>query len=162
MGEDKHDRLEIDERFEHHVRAWRVKHVCWIVMLLLVAAALCGFLGPGPFSKTTVRGAGMEAEYERIARYHAPAYLRLKVPGGQEDLELSLPTVFLKEIELEHIKPEPKEMRLSGEKQTWIFARGEAASELMINYRPQESGNMRFRLEVKDAGALEIQQLILP
>jgi hypothetical protein len=163
MGMEKHGRLEIDENFEHHVRMWRIKRVCWGVMALLIAAALIGFLGPGPYSETSAQGpAGLHIEYQRIARYHAPAHFNLKVPGGKDDLEISVPAKFVKEIELEHIDPEPKEMRLSGEKHTWIFPRQESSSEVMIHYRPQAFGKKQINVDVKGAGTLEIQQFVMP
>lgn len=163
MGTEKHGRLEIDENFAHHVRNWRIKRVGWGVMALLIAAALAGFLGPGPYSETSVEGpGGLHIEYQRIARYHAPASFHLKVPGGTDDLEISVPAHFVKEIELEHIDPEPKEMRLSGEKHTWVFQRNESNSEVMIHYRPEAFGKKQIRLEVKGAGALEIQQFVMP
>ena len=165
MGQsmERHGRLEIDEDFDHHVKGWRIKRVAWTFMGLLIIAALAGFLGPGPYSKTSAQGpGGLHLEYERIARYNAPAHLHLKVPGGKEDLELSVPAQFVKEIELERIDPEPKEMRLSGQTHTWIFPRKESGSELMINYRPKAFGPKKIRLEVKDAGTLEIQQFFMP
>ena len=160
---EKHGRLEINDSLEHHVKAWRLKRVGWAVMALLIAAALAGFLGPGPYSETSAEGpGGLHIEYQRICRYNAPAHFNLKVPGGKEDLEISVSAKFIKEIELEQIDPEPKEMRLDGEKHTWIFARGESASEVMIHFRPQAFGKKLVRLEVKDAGALELQQFFMP
>jgi hypothetical protein len=164
MGQmEKHGRLEIDENYEHHVRGWRFKRIGWAVMAAFILAALGGFLGPGPFSKRSAQGPGdLRVKYERIARYNAPAHLELTVPGGKEDLELSIPAALIKEIELQRIDPEPKEMRLTGENHTWIFPRKEAKSEVMIHYRPQAFGRKHIRLEVKDAGALELQQFFLP
>jgi hypothetical protein len=163
MGIEKHGRLEIDENFQHHVRNWRIKRVGWAVMALLIAAALAGLLGPGPYSETSAEGpSGLHIEYQRIARYHAPAHFNLKVPGGKEDLEISVASKFVKEIALEHIDPEPKEMRLNGDRHTWIFPRQESSSEVMIHYRPEAFGKKQIRLEVKGAGTLEIQQFVMP
>jgi hypothetical protein len=165
MGQmmEKHGRLEIDEHYEHHVRGWRLKRISWTVMAALILIALCGLLGPGPFSNTSAQGPGeLRAKYERIARYHAPAYLELTVPGGKDDLEISVPAALIKQIELERIDPEPKEMRLNGEKHTWIFSREQASSEVIIHYRPQAFGRKHFRLEVKGAGSLDLQQFVVP
>src|SRR6187401_3025470 len=104
MGQtmEKHGRLEIDENYEHHVRGWRFKRIGWAVMAAFIAAALGGFLGPGPFSKKSAQGQGdLRVKYERIARYHSPVHLELTVPGGKEDLEISIPAALLEEIELE-------------------------------------------------------------
>ena len=155
--------LEIDDDFPHHLKAWRMKRVAWAVIGLLIAAALAGFLGPGPYSDKSIQGpGGLHLDYQRIPRYNAPTYLHLTVPGGADDVEISVPSEFVKAIDLERIDPEPKEMRLSGEKHTWIFPRQKASSEVMINYRPQGFGPKTIRLEVKDAGSLEIEQFFLP
>jgi hypothetical protein len=163
MGEfEKHGRLEIDEHFEHHVRWWRLKRIVWALLALLIAAALAGFLGSGPSSKAITRTAGLQIDYDRIVRYNAPAHLLLTVPGGKEDLELSIQTAFVKNIELSRIDPEPKEMRLSGDTHTWVFPRREERSAIFINYRPQAFGSQKILLHVKDADAMQIQQFCLP
>lgn len=160
---EKHGPLELDENYEHPVHAWRFKRFSWALMAIFIAAGLCGFLGNGPFSKAHAQGPGeLRADYHRIARHNAPAHVELRVPGGKEDLELSIPADVVKDIELEGIDPEPKEMRLSGAKHTWIFSRQPETSRVFIHYRPQAFGRKSIRLEFKDAGALEIQQLFLP
>lgn len=160
---EKHGRLEIDENFQHHVKGWRLKRIGWALMALIIAAALGGLLGPGPYSDKSIQGpGGLHLDYQSIARYNAPTHFHLQVPGGSDDLELSIPAEFVKAIELERINPEPKEMRLDGEKHTWIFPRKEGSSEVMINFRPQGFGAKKCRLEVKGAGAMEVQQTFLP
>ena len=160
---EKHGRLEIDENYPHHVKGWRIKRVAWALMGLLIVAALGGFLGPGPYSKRKVAGAnGMTLEYERVVRYNAPAHLFLRAPGGEEDLEVSLPAEFVKVIELEGIDPEPKEMRLEGEKHTWIFARKGGSSEIFIHYRPQGFGMRKIEIDVKGAGEFGVKQFFMP
>lgn len=160
---EKHGLLEIDEQYQHHVRGWRVKRFGWVLMAMFVAAGLCGFLGNGPFTKGRAQGPGeLRANYQRVARFNAPAHIELTVPGGKEDLEISISAEVVKQLELERIDPEPKEMRLSGDKHTWIFPRENASSRVFIHYRPQGFGRKNIRLEFKDAGALELQQLFIP
>src|SRR5215213_1131462 len=96
--------LEIDENYEHHLRSWKFKRVAWGLMLLLLAAGLGGFLGPGPFSKTKMQNSkGMDVEYERIARYNAPTHFRITVPAGKDPVNLSVNAAFLRKIDIEHI-----------------------------------------------------------
>ena len=163
MAVEKHGRLEIDENFSHHVKGWRLKRVAWALMGLIIAAALGGFLGTGPYSKRKISGAGgLQLEYERVARYNAPAHLFLTLPAGEEDLEVSLPLEFVKEIDLEGIDPEPKEMRLDGEKHTWIFPRKGSSSEIFIHYRPQGFGVREIEIDVKGAGEIKVKQFFMP
>ena len=163
MTMEKHGRLEIDENYPHHVKGWRFKRVAWSLMGLLIVAALGGFLGPGPYSKRSIAGpGGLNLQYERVARYNAPAHLFLTVPAGKEDLEVSLPADFIKVIELEGIDPEPKEMRLEGDKHTWIFPRKGGGSEIFIHYRPQAFGVRTIQISVKGAGEFEVKQFFMP
>src|SRR5688500_15077106 len=112
---EKKGSLEIDENYEHHVRAWRAKRVFWGIMAATVVAAVAGFLGPGPYSSRIVTGEnGLKAEFESRLRHNARAHINLTVPGGEDDLEVSVNVDFLDKIELHHIEPEPKESRLNG------------------------------------------------
>lgn len=157
--------IEIDDNFEHHVRAWRIKRVCWVLMLLVIGAALAGFLGPGPYSQTSIQGpGGLRLEYDRISRYNAPAQFRLAVPAGKDSLELSINSNFLGKIDLERIDPEPTEMRLAGENHTWIFARSETnqPSEIRIAFRPGAFGSAPARIEIRGIGTLEVKPFFLP
>ena len=157
--------IELEDDEKHHIRAWKIKRVSWVLMLLTVAAAGAGFLGPGPYSKTTVQGpAGLALRYERIARYNAPAHFQLTIPAGREDVELSINSSFLEKVDVERIEPEPTEMRLEGDKHRWVFAREAApgGSEIKISFRPERFGPAPVKLDFRNIGALEVKPFFLP
>jgi hypothetical protein len=157
--------IQLEDHYGHHLRVWRLKRIAWAVMFLIFVAGFAGFLGPGPYSKTRLQGpGGLRLEYERIARYNAPTHFRVTIPGGKDDVELSLNSTFLREVDIERIDPEPKEMRLEGDMETWTFARGagEKASEIRILFRPEGFGNVPARLTIRNIGELKVKQFFVP
>jgi hypothetical protein len=162
---DSNRSIELEDHYRHHLRAWRLKRMAWAVMFLIILAGFAGFLGPGPYSKAKLQSTGgLHLEYERIARYNAPTHFRVTVPAGKDDLELSLNSEFLRQIDIERIDPEPKEMRLEGDRETWTFARGtgEKASEIRISFRPEGFGSAPAHLTVREVGELKVKPFFLP
>jgi hypothetical protein len=162
---EKHSILEIDENFNHHLRAWRIKRVGWILILLILIVAFAGYLGPGPFSKTTLQGrAGLGLKYERISRYNAPAHFLINVPANKDQLELSINNSFLEKIDIERIDPEPAEMRLAGDKHTWVFANAQtnSPSQIRISFRPESFGSAHAHFQFAGLGSIEIKPFFLP
>jgi hypothetical protein len=156
---------QIEARMPHHERAWKVKRVARILMAVFVVAALAGFLGPEPFSSVTRQLDGdIELKYERVARYHAPARLEFTTPPGDESLEVSISSVFLTQIELENVVPQPDEVKLDGERHTFVFKRtnSKEKSRICFAYRPESFGPNRFVLQIGGFSAVNIQQFILP
>jgi hypothetical protein len=45
--------LEVEQDLDFQQRTWALERAGWIVMLLIIAAALAGFFGGGPLSPTT-------------------------------------------------------------------------------------------------------------
>jgi hypothetical protein len=156
-------KIELEDCYEHHVRAWRVKRILWALLLLVILAAAVGLLGPGALSKGEAQSGGLVLNYDCIGRRHAPAQFRLSVPSASNSLELTINSEFLRKIELEHIDPEPTEMSLAGENQRWIFARRtDEPTEIRIHFRAEEIGGTRARLEIAGVGIINIKPFFLP
>lgn len=106
----------------------------------------------------------MRLEYQRIARYNAPTFFHLHVPSGAQPVEVSINADFIKEIDVESIQPEPTEMRLDGERHTWVFARSKASSDslILISFRPQSYGATPASIEVRGLGSITVKPFFLP
>jgi hypothetical protein len=159
----KHAGLEIDEDFPHQQRAWRTKRVIWVMMGLIILGGLLGFFGAGPMSNKTVSAPdGISVEFERWVRHTSSTHFNVQVPAGEGDVELSLNQDFLEKISIERIEPEPREMRLSGDRHTWIFSRTPEASRISVSYEPEGFGTITARIDAKSAGVVEFKQFIFP
>lgn len=93
--EDVHLRDAVDMSSKRH--EWRWERIGWVLIALIVLAAVAGLFGGGPLSKRTVSaalaGGTAEVEYERWNRMNHVSILvvRVHAPGAQgEDLNLTL------------------------------------------------------------------------
>ena len=165
----RHGDLEIPEDLPFQRREWVAERVAWAVMALLIAAALLGFFGTGPLSRTT---AGDEAgplwlDYERFARLLAPAPLRVHVgQGAARDgiVRVWIDRRYLDSVELQQVTPQPDSTELEAERLIFSFrqADGEGAAVITFNMRPSRFGSLPGRVGLVEGPALQFQQFVYP
>lgn len=118
--------LQLEEDMRHQRHEWRAEQIGWALMLLVLIGAVAGLLGPGPLSQTVAgtEGSTLWVDYQRIARYQAPAELRIHFrnpdPGG-EDGRLSLNRDFYEAVEIQTISPLPKSTLLTHDRVQFVF-----------------------------------------
>jgi hypothetical protein len=65
--------LDLDDDLKFHRMNWKVQHIGWGVIALIIIAALCGATGSGPLGDATAGSHGFRIEYGRIMRRSAPS-----------------------------------------------------------------------------------------
>jgi hypothetical protein len=167
----KVDDLEISQDLKHSRLEWRIERIGWVVMAVIIVAALIGLLGPGPLSSSTVgKGSALSGEYERFIRYQAPQLLRLHVrPKGTDSLvHLRLSRAFVDKVEMMHINPDPVDIKAEPNHFSYFFARGDASRTpddsltFTFEYQPEEFGNMDIEAEVPNLHVLRFNQFVYP
>lgn len=163
----KHD-LDIEEDVPFQERAWRVERVGWTVMALVIAAALAGVLGPGPFSKTELsdRSVKMKAEFNRFERYQSPVILKVRIDPAVvsgEEVPLTLNRGFVDEVEMKHIDPEPERIETSGAHLNYYFAASSnSPAHITFHYEPNRFGKMPVELSAGQNIKLSFEQFYFP
>jgi len=73
MSQQRVGSLEIVQDMTFQRRAWVVQRIAWVVMLLIVVAAVLGLFATGPLSGTTAKtdDGVLTIEYGRFARHDA-------------------------------------------------------------------------------------------
>jgi hypothetical protein len=79
--------LEIQQDLNYQRREWRIQRLGWVVMRLVILAALLGLLGNGPLSKASVTATdgSLRLDYHRCWHYRNPMTLEIHAPGGATD-----------------------------------------------------------------------------
>jgi hypothetical protein len=163
--------LEIDEDFGYQRRAWVVQRVGWVLMVLLVLAAVVGLLGSGPLSHATAHvPQRLSVDYQRFARYETSETLTIRVPpAAMADgvVRLSINRDFLDASKVESVVPAPLRVESAAGRLVFVFAAAEpqAPLEVTLSFQPERIGRRRAVVAVESAGeprAVTFHQLVYP
>jgi hypothetical protein len=161
--------LELDQDMPFQERAWRAERIAWIVLTLIVVAALIGLFGTGPLSSTTAGNAesGLTASYERFVRHDGQSSLELQVSPDQASegqVEVWLSAGYLEDIELQQLSPQPDEVRTDGERDIFVFLVDDPASPISITllFRPDTMGRISGDIGVVDGPTVSVRHISLP
>ena len=160
--------LEVNQDLKHQRLEWKVERAGWIVMALFILAALAGLLGRGPLSDSVAgeRGSRLWAEYQRFARYQAPAIIRVHLtPGDSPEgkVRLRLNRDFIERIELRLVDPEPEIVAADagGMVYTFLLAAGQPTT-VTYHLEANAFGSLPVSLAVEGGDALSFRQFIYP
>jgi hypothetical protein len=161
--------LEISQDLQFQQREWKVETVGWIIMALLLIAALLGLLGSGPLSSQTAgeRDSDLWVEYNRFTRYQAPESLKVHVrPVGGSDgqARLWLNREFANKVELNDIEPEPERVEAWPDRLVYVFNLPEPGqvSTLIFHYEADEFGPTPVHLGLEGGPELNFNQFYFP
>ena len=161
--------LKIGQDLEFQRRDWVVQRVGWVVMALMIVAALAGLLGPGPLSKASAGGADapLRLEYNRFVRYLAPTALRVQlVPGQAENgqARVWIDRSYLDAVRIQSITPEPE--KVESEPDRMIFTFSVAASERPVvaafHFEPEQIGPLDARAGLDEQETVSFSQFVYP
>ena len=163
------DGLEIPEGSGVTPREERFHRIGWLLLALLVLAALAGLLGPGPLSSRTARaGPALSVEYERFVRNHAPADLRIRVvpPPGEGVVRLHVNRAFLEATQLDNISPEPEAVEIGPAGHIYVLkAPRLGGRETVILYHYQADGpfaDIPARVGIEGGPQVRFDQFVYP
>lgn len=169
MSQERVESLELDQDLKFQHREWAVQRAGWLVMALVVIAALLGLFATGPLSGTsaTTNDEALRIEYGRFARHEAHSTLHLEispqaVQNGQVQVHVN--QAFVDTWEIESITPEPESSTLEADGITWSFTTGELtdAVRVLIRIRPDDIGIGRGEISLVGGVPLSFRQIIYP
>jgi len=141
---------------------WRIQRVGWFLMALVVAAALLGFLGAGPFSSATRSKSSLNVEYERFLHYQAPSYYRVHLDEPAQT-KMRLGQSFLSSVRLNQIVPRPLKMEFTRDGVIVHFGADNAIQkEITIPFEPEVIGLLRAELASPGEPPLRLTQFVYP
>lgn len=126
--------LQVEEDRPWQEKFWTAQRVGWLLMAVLVVAALLGATGKGgPLASASVKADGGVLNYPRITRWQSNEQLVARLPAsasGEVGIELSRPFVEL--FSIESIEPEPSEVEATAAGHRFTFELGAGKGEKLI------------------------------
>ena len=164
--------LEIDENLDFQRRVWAFQRVGWVVMALVVLAALLGLLGPGLLS-TSAKAENEDAnlsirEYERFLRFFKPTDLRLQLdPGAATDGEARvwLDREYVEGFQVQKVTPEPESVEVGPDRLTYVFNVDEELDKptaVTFNLQPQKFGRLQGQIGLEGEEPVSFGQFVYP
>lgn len=159
--------LEQDLAFQR--RSWRTQRVLRWLLLGVVACALAGVFGSGPFDRTQVSDewGHLRVEYPRFARRLSDWELELRVGpevvrGGE--FQVWLDRSFTEHFQLERAVPEPERMSADGERLVVTFRREEnpVPARISVLMKARRPGRGEARLGLVGGPELTLRHFVYP
>jgi len=164
--------LEINEDLKSQRRTWLVQRVGWIVMALVVLAALVGLFGGagllGGAAKAGSEDAVVSASYERFLRFMKPTTLQIQLSqeaGKDGKVSVWVDRQYLDGLQVQQITPQPSSAKTGPERLTYVFEVDDPNRPAMVTFDllpEQEIGALRGRVGVGDGEQVSFGQFVYP
>jgi hypothetical protein len=161
--------LETPDRLSHHRWEWSIERVGWVVMALILAAALLGLAGPGPLSHRTVANSdgSLSVEYYAAERYEAPGKLLITLhpkEGDAKPVQLAISRSFTDETTSEQIVPRPVAMESIDDNLVLTFRAGDLAQNgrVIYQYQYDSFGSFKYQIGIVGHEPVQVSQFVYP
>lgn len=161
--------LEIDQDLDFERREWAVQRVGWVLMALVVVAALLGaFGGPGPLSSAVLDGGGsrpLRIEYERLGRLdHATTITARFAADAGGSAAVWLDPAYHEAMLVEHVDPRPSRVVTHPDRVEYVFDTGGGGVPLNVVFHLscERAGTVRGRIGRPGGEPVSFTQFVYP
>jgi|SRR5688572_27516626 len=156
-----------DLKFEKHW--WIIERCGWLVVLLVLIAAVLGFFGPGLLTKKTAgqRGGPLWLEYSRYERHAKPIKLLVNLSPAaarENEIRLWIDSRYVEANKIHRIDPEPDSVELEGERFVYTFKARDLSttSKILFHVEPDELGSVAARIGLVNGPEVRFSQFVYP
>jgi hypothetical protein len=160
--------LEIDEDLGFHRVQWRTQRIGWGAMVAVIVAALCGFLGHGPFSHATARvpDGSVQVQFSRRERYQSLTSLGIRFAprDTSREVHIWIDRKYLGAFEINAVVPTPQHEVVERDRIGYVFDMSgtRAGSEATWWLRPNRFGPITARIQMDGGPLVQFRQFIFP
>jgi hypothetical protein len=161
--------LDIGQDLAFEKRWWKIERTGWVVIALVLLAALLGFLGPGPLTKKTAgqRNGLLWVDYHQFERYQAPIDLKVhlshQAPQNGE-VRLWISREYVEAIEIEHVDPQPESVEIGEQRFVYTFKAAEVpkSANIVFHFKPTTFGKFPVRIGLVNGGEIGFTHFFYP
>jgi hypothetical protein len=163
--------LQINEDLEFQRRSWVLQRVGWVVMGLVVLAALLGlFGGTGSLggAKAGSEDAVMSVSYERFLRFMKPTTLQIRLSpeaGTEGEVTVWLDREYLEGMQVQQVTPQPDSAEAGPDRLTYVFKVDDPNGPTAVTFDllPQQKiGPLKGRAGIDDGEPVNFSQFVYP
>ncbi|URN98363.1 hypothetical protein NB069_17060 [Leclercia adecarboxylata] len=137
----------------------------FVLLLLIIAAALLGLFSGGYFSEATKTTAAhnLQVEYQRFGRLQTPVELKITVPGADPaPLALRIGGDYMARIQTDNIWPQPDNMYSEGGEMVLVYQAPRRDFTVWLYTTPHRPGKTDTTVTVNNQPGLSFWQFIYP
>jgi hypothetical protein len=161
--------IEVGEDLEFQQRSWVVQRIGWIVIALVIIAALSGLFGAGPLSQATVgnEGDALRLVYDRFERMDSPATLDIYLGpevANEGQVRLWISRDYLKGASVQQVTPPPEQVEIGADRLIYTFRVADAARPALVTFDLEmaQSGRLVGQMGLTDEAPLSFWQFVYP
>ena len=161
--------IEIGEDLDFQRRSWTVQRAGWVVMVLIVAAALAGVFGGGPVSDARAGDANLlTINYQRFVRLESPEKITFNVgraaARGGSSVDVWIDRAWLSKHDVNSIVPEPSETRVTQDRVIYHFDVDSTGvpSRIEFDLETKAMGLLKGRAGIAGGNPVTFNQLAYP
>jgi hypothetical protein len=160
--------LEIEKDPALQARFWRIQRIGWVVIAVLIVAAMGGMFAGGPLSWAAASDPGnrLRVEYERFMRQDASYRLRVLIaPHTGRVVDLHIGSAFLDAVRIEDIAPQPRSHAVAGDGHVLRFrTAGEEAepAAVTLTVQPERVGIVSGAIGIAGEPPAQFTQFVYP
>ena len=169
MSAPKRPPLDLIQDMTFQRREWVVQRIGWVVMALVLIAAILGLFGYGVLStaKASDPSGKLDVQYERFGRIDAAADLQVRIDRSLfegDRVELWIDRSFIDAQQIDSITPEPIEVEPGELRCTFVFPapRGDDRAYIVFHLAPQKAGKYYGQVGVPQGQSVMVRHFVYP
>jgi hypothetical protein len=155
--------IEEDMRFQR--ATWKIERAGWVVLALIVIAALLGVFSNGYLSSAAKGDEhGFNVHYDRFQRRTVTTHLRMNVPADDDNVaRLRVGRSVLDDYEIDAIDPRPSRAAADQTDLVFDFDTGDTRElAMVIALRPRRIGMAHLSLAAANRPPLMLRTFVYP
>lgn len=166
MMQERDSRVQpIQEDMAFQRRSWAVERVAWVVLGLLVCAALFGTFAQGPLSNRTIAATDQSVtlRYERFQRNTRATSFHISLAAGGPQTTLRLSPSFQDTYEVTGMQPAPEHSSAGPDGLDLTFAAPHGGGVAVLMWaHPHAAGFKSFAVSADGKSPIDFSVLIYP
>jgi hypothetical protein len=160
--------FEIDEDMAFQEKEWVLQRIGWVIMGLIILAAVGGLIGPGLFSKATAQANAISVEHERFIHFNTDTafifHIQANVADEDGKIRLWINSDYLNSVHVQQFMPEAESFGAGAERHIFVFEPEDVSKPATIKvvFHAMKPGVHNIQVGLVGNETLSFSQFVYP